>query len=67
MTQEVNNLSLLYKPKFHTKIALMLDPTLDLDYTIELSKGIFIFKIRFKKYKTELYTLLQRSWFETQL
>ena len=42
-----------------------MDPTLDLDYTIEYQKNICLQNYNFYKFKTELYKLLQKSLFET--
>ena len=67
MTQKVNNLSLLYKPKFHTKIALMHGSNSGPRLYNRIIKRNIYFQNYVYKFKTELYKLLQKSLFETQL
>ena len=68
MTQEVDNLSLLYEPKCHTKIGLMhgcnSGPRL---YNRITKRNICLQNYNFYKFKTELYKLLQNILILKQL
>ena len=70
MTQEVNNLSLLYEPKSHTEISFMHEsnsgPRL---YNRIMKRNICLQNYNFYKFKTELTYInyCKTSLFETQL